>query len=95
MDGLIHYGVQVGAKSSRVDPRCPPRGVGDHSPGYEPAGRDGTELSHGHAVTGYDERPTRLHLSEHRTGIVTQFPLRYRFVHVSGVAYVAFCSNIA
>jgi len=93
MDGLVHYGIQVGAESSRVDPRCPPRCVSDHCPGYESSGRDWSKLGHGHAVSSNDKRLTRLHLSEHGAGVVAQLSLGNCLTHYLIVAHVAICSK--
>jgi hypothetical protein len=94
MDGLVHYGIQVGAKSSRVNPRCPQRCVRDHCPGYESSGRDRSKLSHGHAVSSNDKRLPRLHLSEHCAGVVAQLSLGNCLTHGLIVAHVALCSKL-
>lgn len=70
IDGPVYHGIQVGSQPAGVDPRSPPRRIGNHCPRHEPTRRNGPELGDRHSVPRDDNRLSCLNLPQYRTGVV-------------------------
>lgn len=81
IEGWIDYSVEVGPEARGINVGRTRSRFRDHRAWHETFQLDWTQFGHRIAVARYYERLTRLHVPQHRCGIIAQFPLTNDSVH--------------
>jgi len=71
----IHYGIEICAESSGIDPGGSSCGIGDGRARHKATSLKGSQFSNRCAVSAHDDGSSGLYLPKHRGGLIAKLSL--------------------